>query len=51
LPVGAVRDRLIAEYPKLSQLRDITGFGIKFQFVEPENSLRLVKETRFQAQF
>ncbi|MUL38198.1 molybdopterin synthase sulfur carrier subunit [Gloeocapsopsis sp. AAB1 = 1H9] len=37
--VVEVRDRLIQEHPELSQWRDITRFGINFQFVEPETPL------------
>ena len=33
-PVGAVLERAIAEHPELDQWRDITRFGINFQFVE-----------------
>lgn len=35
-----VRDRLIQEHPELSQWRDVTRFGINFQFVEPETILK-----------
>jgi sulfur-carrier protein len=38
-PVVAVRDRLISEHPELSQLRDITRFGVNLQFVEPDTIL------------
>ncbi|KAF3884229.1 MULTISPECIES: MoaD/ThiS family protein [Nostocales] len=38
-PVAAVRDRIIAEHPKLSQLRDITRFGVNLQFADPETIL------------
>ncbi|MGD1907818.1 MAG: MoaD/ThiS family protein [Leptolyngbyaceae cyanobacterium] len=44
LPVGssvmAVRDRLINEHPTLEQWRDLTRFGINYQFVEPETLLQ-----------
>ena len=44
LPEGAtvanVRDRLLAEHPELEQWRDLTRFGVNYQFVEPETSLR-----------
>jgi molybdopterin synthase sulfur carrier subunit len=39
-PVSGVRDRLIAEYPQLTQWRDLTRFGINLQFVEPDNQLQ-----------
>ena len=32
--VGAVLERAIAEHPELDQWREITRFGINFQFVE-----------------
>ena len=38
--VAAVRDRLISEYPQLSQWRDLTRFGINLQFVEPDTILQ-----------
>jgi molybdopterin synthase sulfur carrier subunit len=38
-PVAAVRDRLIADHPELAQWRDLTRFGVNFQFVEPEAPL------------
>lgn len=38
--VEEVRDRLIAEHPKLAQWRDITRFGINLQFVEPNTALQ-----------
>ena len=39
-PVRAVCDRLIAEHPELSELRDITRFGINLIFVEPDTPLQ-----------
>ncbi len=39
-PVSAVRDRLIAEHPELSQWQDVTRFGINLQFVEPDTILQ-----------
>ncbi|MDF5721861.1 MAG: MoaD/ThiS family protein [Rhizonema sp. PD38] len=39
-PVAAVRDRLLALHPELSQLRDVTRFGVNLQFVEPESILQ-----------
>ena len=38
--VAAVRDRLIAEHPELGQWRELTRFGINFQFVEPTTILQ-----------
>jgi molybdopterin synthase sulfur carrier subunit len=39
-PVSAVRDRLISEHPTLEQWRDLTRFGVNFQFVAPETPLQ-----------
>ena len=43
LPEGAtvaqVRDRLLSEHPELEQWRDLTRFGVNFQFVEPDTPL------------
>lgn len=39
-PVSAIRDRLIADYPQLSQWRDLTRFGINLQFVEPDTLIQ-----------
>lgn len=39
-PVVAVRDRLIAGHPELSQWRDVTRFGINLIFVEPNTILQ-----------
>lgn len=39
-PVKEVCDRLIAEHPQLSEWRDLTRFGINFQFVEPNTLLQ-----------
>ncbi|MEB3830810.1 MoaD/ThiS family protein [Phormidium sp. CCY1219] len=39
-PVRAVRDRLIAEHPELERWRDITRFGINFNFVSPDTRLQ-----------
>ncbi|MGJ3246218.1 MAG: MoaD/ThiS family protein [Elainellaceae cyanobacterium] len=39
-PVVAVRDRLIADHPELSQWRDLTRFGINLQFVDPDVLIR-----------
>jgi molybdopterin synthase sulfur carrier subunit len=39
-PVVAVRDRLIAEHPELSQWRDVTRFGVNLIFVEPDTILQ-----------
>ena len=38
--VEAVRDRLIAEHPELEQWRDVTRFGINFQFSDPGTQLQ-----------
>lgn len=38
--VAAVRDRLLHEHPELEQWRDLTRFGINFQFVEPNTVLQ-----------
>lgn len=38
--VQAVRDCLIDEYPQLEQWRKITRFGINFQFVEADTTLK-----------
>ncbi|NEQ32573.1 MAG: MoaD/ThiS family protein [Leptolyngbya sp. SIO4C5] len=38
--VAAIRDRLIAEYPELAQWRELTRFGINFQFVDAETELQ-----------
>jgi len=39
-PVVAVRDRLITEYPQLSEWQNLTRFGINLQFVEPDTPLQ-----------
>lgn len=39
-PVAVVRDRLLALHPELSQLRDVTRFGVNLQFVEPDTILQ-----------
>ncbi len=39
-PVVAVRDRLIAEHPELSQWRDVTRFGVNLQFVESDTIIQ-----------
>ncbi|MDJ0675803.1 MAG: MoaD/ThiS family protein [Calothrix sp. MO_167.B42] len=39
-PVVAVRDRLLAEHPELSQWRDITRFGVNMQFVESDTIIQ-----------
>lgn len=38
--VAAVRDRLLHEHPELEQWRDLTRFGVNFQFVEPNTVLQ-----------
>ena len=44
LPIGttvaALRDRLIAEHPHLAVWRDLTRFGVNWQFVEPDTVLQ-----------
>ncbi|MBF2036694.1 MAG: MoaD/ThiS family protein [Leptolyngbyaceae cyanobacterium T60_A2020_046] len=37
--VAAVCDRLIADHPELAQWREVTRFGVNFQFVEAETLL------------
>ncbi|MEM7725887.1 MAG: MoaD/ThiS family protein [Cyanobacteria bacterium P01_A01_bin.45] len=39
-PVSAVREYLITEHPHLEKWRDVTKFGINFQFVEPDSKLK-----------
>lgn len=39
-PVVAVREHLITEHPELAQWRDLTRFGINFEFVEPDTVLQ-----------
>ncbi|MDJ0800988.1 MAG: MoaD/ThiS family protein [Calothrix sp. MO_167.B12] len=39
-PVEAVRDRIIAEHPELAQWRDVTRFGVNFNFVSPDTILQ-----------
>lgn len=38
--VKTVCDCLIDEYPQLEQWRNVTRFGINFEFVAPETSLQ-----------
>ncbi|NEO87135.1 MAG: MoaD/ThiS family protein [Spirulina sp. SIO3F2] len=38
--VAAVCDRLITEHPELAQWREVTRFGINYEFVEPETVLQ-----------
>ncbi|HEY9908092.1 MAG TPA: MoaD/ThiS family protein [Thermosynechococcaceae cyanobacterium] len=38
--VSAVRDRLIADRPQLSEWRDLTRFGVNLQFVEATTPLQ-----------
>lgn len=38
--VAAVCDRLLTEHPELEQWRDLTRFGINFEFVEPDTVLQ-----------
>ncbi|MDB9524647.1 MoaD/ThiS family protein [Oscillatoria sp. CS-180] len=37
--VASVRDRLLADKPELEQWRDLTRFGVNFQFVEADSPL------------
>lgn len=39
-PVVAVRDRILAEHPELSQWRDVTRFGVNMQFVESDTIIQ-----------
>lgn len=39
-PVSAVLDSLITEHPKLEQWRNLTRFGLNFQFVESDTILQ-----------
>ncbi|KST64061.1 MoaD/ThiS family protein [Mastigocoleus testarum] len=39
-PVGDVRDRLISGHPELSKWREVTRFGVNFNFVEPDTLLQ-----------
>lgn len=51
LPVGttvaAVRDRLLAEHPELEVWRDLTRFGVNFNFVEADTILNSNDELVF----
>ncbi|MGF1459183.1 MAG: MoaD/ThiS family protein [Leptolyngbyaceae cyanobacterium] len=38
--VGTVRDRLLAEHAELEPWRDLTRFGVNFQFVEADAPLQ-----------
>ncbi|MEM7554627.1 MAG: MoaD/ThiS family protein [Cyanobacteria bacterium P01_A01_bin.84] len=38
-PVSAIREHLITQHPQLEQLRNVTRFGINFQFVEADTIL------------
>jgi sulfur-carrier protein len=38
--VATVRDRLLAEHPELEPWRDLTRFGVNFQFVESDKQLQ-----------
>ncbi|MEM8503425.1 MAG: MoaD/ThiS family protein [Cyanobacteria bacterium P01_D01_bin.1] len=37
---GGVRDRLITDYPKLSDWKDLTRFGINLQFADASTPLK-----------
>ncbi len=38
--VGQLRDRLIAEHPQLEQWRDVTRFGVNWEFVAADRALQ-----------
>ncbi|MDJ0773092.1 MAG: MoaD/ThiS family protein [Mastigocoleus sp. MO_167.B18] len=38
--VEHVRDRLISGHPELSKWREVTRFGVNFNFVEPDTLLQ-----------
>ncbi len=38
--IVAVLDHLLQEHPELEQWREVTRFGINFQFVEPDTVLQ-----------
>ncbi|MDJ0735202.1 MAG: molybdopterin converting factor subunit 1 [Nostocaceae cyanobacterium] len=38
--VEAVREYLIKEHPQLSKWRDVTRFGVNFNFAEPDTILQ-----------
>lgn len=38
-PVKVVLERLISEYPKLNEWRNLTRFGVNLEFVEPDTIL------------
>ncbi len=38
--VEAVREHLIKEHPQLAKWRDVTRFGVNFNFVEPDTILQ-----------
>jgi molybdopterin synthase sulfur carrier subunit len=38
--VAAVLDQLINQHPELQQWRNLTRFGVNFQFVEPDTTLQ-----------
>ena len=39
-PVAQVCDRLISERPELNKWRELTRFGVNFNFVEPDTPLQ-----------
>jgi molybdopterin synthase sulfur carrier subunit len=44
LPIGTlvvdICDRLIAKHPQLAEWRELTRFGVNFQFVDPHTPLQ-----------
>jgi sulfur-carrier protein len=42
--VAQVRDRLIAEHPALEEWRNLTRFGVNFEFVEADRVLQAQDE-------
>ncbi|MGD2182709.1 MoaD/ThiS family protein [Lusitaniella coriacea] len=39
-PVSEVLNRILREHPELEQWRNLTRFGVNFQFVEPDTILQ-----------
>ncbi|MCW6037545.1 MoaD/ThiS family protein [Spirulina subsalsa FACHB-351] len=39
-PVNRILTQILAEHPELEKWRDVTRFGINYQFVEPETVLQ-----------
>jgi len=38
-PVGAVRDRILADHPELTSWRDRTRMGLNLSFVDPQTPM------------